>query len=168
MRLYQTRPRTQKKEGQNMQSAKAVNRYKMSCHAGHSRYLFGSGGLPTLVALLLSARHLVAFVRGRAGLDRRVSLDPGRRVLLIGSVEGSGGYVSQASQSMRVSRCKSKRLPESRLTIGNTGSGSPTSLVQGTHSVKFHDGAIHVDVVVSLFRSFKAFASRLTNSNQRR
>jgi hypothetical protein len=90
-----------------MQSAKAVNRYKMSCHAGHSRYLFGSGGLPTLVALLLSTRHLVAFVRGRAGLDRRVSLDPGRRVLLIGSVEGSGGYVSQASQSMRVSRCES-------------------------------------------------------------
>lgn len=65
-------------------------------------YLFRSGGLPTLVALLLSTRHLVAFVRGRTGLDRRVSLDPGRRVLLVGGIEGSGGYVSQASQSMQV------------------------------------------------------------------
>jgi hypothetical protein len=68
----------------------------------------------------------------------------------------------------RVSRCKWNKPPESRLTIGNTGSGSPTSLVQGAHGVNFHDGAIHVDGVVSLFRSFKAFASRLTNSNQRR
>jgi hypothetical protein len=85
-----------------MQSAKAVNRYKLSCHAGHSRYLFGSGGLPTLVALLLPTRHLVAFVRGRTGLDRRVSLNPGRRVLLVGGVEGGGGYVWRAGQSMQV------------------------------------------------------------------